>query len=322
MLLDRPAATRRAPAQYSRRICPKLDNCLNIVRPAEFAPALSRLQRRGPTIKLGAMTAQLPLLVFTDLDGTLLCHETYSWTDARPALSALKRTGAGVVLASSKTAPEMAPLRADMGLTEWPAIVENGSGILPPQTLGTAQASEYEAIRAALDNLPTEMREKFLGFGDMSVAQVCDATGLPAADAALARRRSYSEPGLWRGSDDERTIFMDALARNRITAREGGRFLTLSFGQTKADRMAEITAQYAPRHTIALGDAPNDVEMLEAADYAVIVGNPHHTPLPLLQGEPSDRVIRTQRPGPEGWNAAVLELIGRLQLDKGEHGDG
>lgn len=30
-------------------------------------------------------------LVFTDLDGTLLDHDTYSWEAARPALDRLKR---------------------------------------------------------------------------------------------------------------------------------------------------------------------------------------------------------------------------------------
>lgn len=30
-----------------------------------------------------------PLLVFTDLDGTLLDHESYDWSPARPALNRL-----------------------------------------------------------------------------------------------------------------------------------------------------------------------------------------------------------------------------------------
>ena len=48
----------------------------------------------------------VPLLVFTDLDGMLIGHETYSWEAARPALNPLRTIGAGTVLASSKTAPE------------------------------------------------------------------------------------------------------------------------------------------------------------------------------------------------------------------------
>jgi len=78
------------------------------------------------------MTAQLPLLVFTDLDGTLLSHADYRWDAARPALDRLASLGAGVVMASSKTACEGAAWRQDIGLQRWPAIVENGAGVLEP----------------------------------------------------------------------------------------------------------------------------------------------------------------------------------------------
>ena len=84
------------------------------------------------------MPSSLPLLVFTDLDGTLLDHESYSWSPARPALDALRELGAGLVLASSKTAAEIAPLREAVGFTTWPAIVENGAGTLEPGEDGSA----------------------------------------------------------------------------------------------------------------------------------------------------------------------------------------
>jgi mannosyl-3-phosphoglycerate phosphatase len=76
--------------------------------------------------------------------------------------------------------------------------------------------------------------------------------------------------------------------------------------------MAEIVAQYRPRRTLALGDAPNDIEMLEAADRGVIVANPHGTPLAPLPGEADGRISRTSKPGPEGWNAAVCAVLSGL----------
>ena len=90
--------------------------------------------------------------------------------------------------------------------------------------------------------------------------------------------------------------------------------LTLSFGQTKADRMAELIAEYQPAHTVALGDAPNDVEMLQTADTGVIVANPHRKALPALKGEETGAIIRTALPGPQGWNAAILGLLIDLNL--------
>lgn len=261
------------------------------------------------------MRARLPLLVFSDLDGTLLSHVDYSWEAARPALDVLADLGAGVVLASSKTAAEMTVLRDAIGLTDWPAIVENGSGLLAPKEKPKEPADDYSKIRAALAEIPESVSAPFRGFGDMDAAEVASVTGLPPADAARAKARRFSEPGIWSGTDAEKNAFLIALSAHLISAREGGRFLTLSFGQTKACRMAEITAEFAPQHTIALGDAPNDAEMLEAADYGVVVANPHRAPLRPLANENTDRIIRTTLPGPAGWNAAVLALVDRLNLN-------
>ncbi|MCR9123243.1 MAG: HAD-IIB family hydrolase [Phyllobacteriaceae bacterium] len=254
-----------------------------------------------------------PLIVFTDLDGTLLDHGTYDWRPAEPALAALREQSVPLILASSKTAAEMAPLRAELGFAHCPSIVENGAGILPAD--GTQQGAgdtRYSALRAALDRVPADLRRHFSGFGDMGVAGIMDATGLPEDAARLAADRRFSEPGLWAGTDEDMARFTDALAALGGQARSGGRFVTLSFGGTKAGRMAEITDALfdgVQPFTVALGDAPNDTEMLLAADRAFIVANPHGTPLPPLAGEDDGTITRTAEPGPAGWNAAVLSVL-------------
>ena len=81
--------------------------------------------------------------------------------------------------------------------------------------------------------------------------------------------------------------------------------------------MAALTDGFGARHTLALGDAPNDIEMLQAADFGVIIANPHRNPLPPMPGEGTGRITRTTLAGPAGWNTAVLDLIARLNLNKG-----
>jgi mannosyl-3-phosphoglycerate phosphatase len=54
--------------------------------------------------------------------------------------------------------------------------------------------------------------------------------------------------------------------------------------------------------------------MLEAVDFGIIVANPDKRPLPLLEGEKAGRITRTTLAGPEGWNAAVLERLTRLDF--------
>ena len=269
----------------------------------------------GIAIK-GGMNATLPLMVFSDLDGTLIDHHSYTWAPAQQAIAALKQIGAAVVLASSKTAFEIDILRAEMGLTQWPAIVENGAGMLAANTAPDEGAGDYDALRAILADVPDALRRQFTGFGDMTPQEVSKHTGLAEDSAVLARKRAFSEPGLWQGTDDAKEEFLTALAAQGVRAQQGGRFLTLSFGATKADQMGVLKERYQPRTTIALGDAPNDVDMLENADFGVVVANPTRAPLGVLKGEAEGRIMRTKDAGPTGWNRAVMDVIARLNLNK------
>ena len=249
------------------------------------------------------------MIVFTDLDGTLLDHETYSAQAARPALDHLKARGIPVIPATSKTAAELDPLMKELGLTG-PAIVENGAGLVMPGQSGESYDT-YAAIRTALDALPSRLRTPFSGFGDLTDAGVAAMTGLDLDAARRARTRQFSEPGIFAGPPDAQAEFLDTLGASGIHGVAGGRFLTLSFGATKADRMAEVIAQVgATTPVVALGDAPNDIALLQAADIGIVVANPAHPPLPAMEGERDGRIRRTILPGPAGWNAAILHIVG------------
>lgn len=249
------------------------------------------------------MTRAPDLLVFSDLDGTLLDHHDYSWAAAKPGLQRLSDLKAGLVLASSKTAAEILPLRQELGLFRMPAIVENGSGILWPDQPNSGETC-YAKLRASLAELP----KGFEGFGDMSDSEIANLTGLDPQQASLARQRRFSEPGLWTGSTSGLEAFLAAAQEHGLHARQGGRFLTLSFGSTKADAMREVISHFTPRLTIALGDAPNDREMLELADHGVVVHNPHSAGISQFPSDTEAHILRTKQAGPQGWSDAILAL--------------
>ena len=256
------------------------------------------------------------LLVFSDLDGTLLDHETYSYAPALPAIAQIKARGGLLILASSKTAAEILALHQELDLGDTPMIVENGAACIDAAAVGT-QDADYRAIRQVLRSLDAPFR----GFGDMSVEEVSRQTGLDMAAAKRAKARQFSEPGLWDGDAGQQAAFLAALARHGIAARQGGRYLTLSFGATKADQMQLLRKKHAPCFTVALGDAPNDIEMIAAADRGVIIRNDHSPHLPTLPNEL--QVLRTDLPGPEGWCAAMLQILSEWdQHQKGTASNG
>ncbi|MEM6587868.1 MAG: HAD hydrolase family protein [Pseudomonadota bacterium] len=260
------------------------------------------------------MTDLRDVLVITDLDGTLLDHATYAWAAATPALDLLRMSGAGLILASSKTAAEIAPLRDEIGFTDWPSIVENGSGLLGAE----AGNETYMRLRRAIKDLP----QGFHGFGDMDAQEVSERTGLSLEAAERAKTRQYSEPGLWTGAPDDLRGFIEAATTAELTAQQGGRFVSLSFGGTKAQRAKELIRRLAPAHTIILGDAPNDAGMLDLADSGVIVANPASGEMPRLPVEDTGRIRRTQKPGPAGWSDAVLDIVQELEDRKDKRANG
>lgn len=283
---------------------------------------LSGHRRHGYALKVDTerrplISRQTPLIVFSDLDGTLLDHKTYAFEPAKPALQKIRNTDSVLVLASSKTAAEISDIRQKLGVEHCPAIVENGAGILEAgQSLSSLSDEIYMDIRSVLDRTPAELRVKFEGFGDCTADSVSQITGLSVEAARHAKMRCFSEPGRWSGGTDELDAFLQYLASFGLSARRGGRFMTLSFGATKADQMFEIASRFAPAPTLALGDAPNDIEMLESANYAVIIKNSGGTEIPILRSEPAGGVTRTTDEGPVGWNTEVLDLMQRLAIGR------
>jgi len=257
------------------------------------------------------------LIVFTDLDGTLLDHETYSHAAALPALNRLKQLEIPLILASSKTAAEIIPLRAELGFSRCEAIVENGAGVLEASSDDQSSGEGYQRIRQILDRLPPGLRIQYRGFSDWSAEEVSGRTGLSLAQAQMAKQRRFSEPGLWLGNEADREKFVAAINAHGLSALQGGRFMTLSFGGNKAERMVEIARRYSAvagnPFTVALGDAENDVAMIERARLGVIIPNPAHGGIARLDGEATGRIIRAPSAGPEGWNQVILSLLDKWQ---------
>ena len=59
----------------------------------------------------------LPVIVLTDLDGTLLDHHDYSTSAARAALNFLQQHHVPLIFNTSKTQPEVIQLRRQMANT-------------------------------------------------------------------------------------------------------------------------------------------------------------------------------------------------------------
>jgi mannosyl-3-phosphoglycerate phosphatase len=262
-------------------------------------------------------------LIFTDLDGTLL-DEKYSWAAASPALDLLAREGLPWVMVSSKTRAEMEEIRADLGHVH-PFIVENGGAAFIPRGYFGATAPDavirdgYEVLEwgTPYARLVRCLREAAAmthcavrGFAEMSVAEVSAETGLSETQAARAKQREYDEPFI-AGDEDRLPALRDAIARAGYGWTWGGRFHHIFGKNDKANAVEALIwlyeRQFGPVTTIGLGDSLNDAGFLRMMRQPVVIASRQRaTPAELeIPG-----ALRTARPGPDGWNEAVLELLG------------
>jgi len=252
------------------------------------------------------------LIIFTDLDGTLLDHHSYSWQAARPALQGLRERQIPLILCTSKTAAEVSQLHAELELTT-PFIIENGAGIIlnPADNSAHFFGTPYAELVDLMQQLRRKRGYLFSGFSDMSTSDVVAATGLAAEQAALAKQRLCSEPIRWQDDDAALSEFQQDLASHDLQLLRGGRFYhVLSSQADKGTALRWLLAHYPGKqncrwYSVALGDGPNDQSMLEAADLAVVI--------PSASGfapKPGNiTVIYAEEAGPVGWNRTLLEVL-------------
>jgi mannosyl-3-phosphoglycerate phosphatase len=269
----------------------------------------------------------------TDLDGTLLDHDTYSWEPAAPALAALARLRLPVVLCSSKTLAEMEELQRELAM-DAPMIAENGAVVTLPARFpgplpagGRARGSfrayglapELAEILPVLHGMRREQGLAFAGFSDWDEDEVAARTGLPIHRARQAKRRSATEPILWTGDREGLARFRERLQGRGLSLVQGGRFQHVSAGADKGRALGWLRERYAQAWpgartvVVALGDSPNDASMLSSADVAVVV--PAREPRSFSVTAP--KVVRPERPGPAGWCVAVLDILGQRSSEAG-----
>lgn len=262
------------------------------------------------------------LLVFSDMDGSLLDHDDYSYEPARPWLAELAQRQIPLIPATSKTRVEVEVLREQLGI-QHPFIVENGAAVFvprgyfpsqPPATIELGSYWVYEAGRPrehwlrVLEGLWPVFPDEFDYFFRAGTAGIAAMTGLSLNEAAQANQREYSEPVEWLGTPARREEFVKALRERGAFVLQGGRFLTLTGDCDKGRALSwlrDIYRQAHPGrvcHELAIGDSGNDCAMLEVAETALLVRSPVHD-FPALTRQ--EGVLRSTGYGPAGWAEGV-----------------
>ncbi len=270
------------------------------------------------------------LVLFTDLDGSLLDNVTHSFEPARAALELLRALSIPLVLVSSKTQSEIEEVRARLD-SRAPFVVENGGAVFVPyryfgDSFGKVMAragyeviefgTPYARLRSALSDISAKTGVELRGFGDMTPEELAERTGLSRQAALLAKQRAYDEPFLIGGPSSATSRVLRGIGDQELRWTRAGRFHHLT-GRNDKGMACQLLAHWyrrkwfhdSARHdvvTVGVGDSLSDVPMLEQVDIPILVQRADGT---------YDKDVRVRNlthangPGPVGWSLAVSDLL-------------
>lgn len=266
-------------------------------------------------------TKDIKIVVFSDLDGTLL-DEKYDYQRSKPIIGQLLFLNVSIVLCSSKTKAEIEFYRKELGIDD-PFISENGSAIFIPRgyfqfdysftrqtkkynviELGTA----YSVVRKKLDKVKKSIGAKIVGFGDMTEEEIAEDSGLPLELAKLAKKRHYDEP--FRMMEGNGNKVLNSIVAEGLRYTKGGKYFHITGNSDKGKAAGILKGLYARGFselvTFGLGDSPNDLSMLEVVDVPIPVRETScETKFSVVWKELFDRIREVMSPFPKSLSQKV-----------------
>ena len=265
------------------------------------------------------------LIIFTDLDGTLLDHNTYSYQEAVPALDKIKKESIPLILASSKTKNEMRSLQSELSIDSFPFIVENGSAVYSPFKLKNTEIRYKETgdlycyqlgklvseIRDTLQKISVKYGYKIKGFHNSDKKEIIRRTNLSESQVKYAMDREFTIPLFYDKNSEE--ILLNEVKNFNLQITYGGRFIHLTGLSDKGRALKLIKSEYRNYRTVALGDTLNDQKMLEAADIPVLIKRYNDQ---FDERVKIKNILKPEGIGPAGWNKAILHILNNGELNE------
>ena len=258
------------------------------------------------------------ILIFTDLDGTLLNRDTFKFDGIKNFLNELKSKNIVIIPNSSKTEDEIIEFNKEANL-EFPFISENGSIIHNLNFLSNEfpdkimLAKNIHEIQNIFDkNINQEFKSKCKVISSLTMLEQTQIFGLPANKLEKVFKRSCTIPVKFEGNNEEKLSLKSILLKIGLDFKDGGRVLNLGDRVNKADAMKKIIKMLKKKFnskpkTIAVGDNHNDLEMLKNSDIPCLVKNDKFISKDLQ----IKNLIISKQSAPEGWEEVV-----KLALEK------
>ena len=264
------------------------------------------------------------ILIFTDLDGSLLNHSNFEFYTIKPFILKCLRNNIRIIPNTSKTKNEVEFFSEQLGV-DIPFIVENGSAIhnldlvcshfdknIKSLILSRTANEIFEIFN---NKVPLSLRNQCLFLKDMNASKQSKVLGLNGEQLTSALNRLYSIPLIFNGPIEIKNELISIFNDLDIKLHEGGRVINICDNCSKGDamkiilkKMENIKKKY---HSIVIGDSPNDISMLALSNQPCVVPLPNQENLKKIKLK---KVIRANQVAPDGWKEVVLKSLDRINF--------
>ena len=265
------------------------------------------------------MCPKKKILIFTDLDGSLLDKETFKFDIIKDYFKELVRNGIIIIPNSSKTEAELLDFNEENNL-DLSFIAENGSSIhrlnkihqnLPDKIIISRTIDEIRNIYE--ENISLDFENKITHILELEREKQQKILGLPLDKIKLAIKRDHSIPIKFNGTESEKNEFTKILKNSGLTIQTGGRIMNVCDNVNKSKAMSRALQLIRKQLddeiiTIGVGDNENDIEMIKQTDYPCLVKNEDFDSS-LIN---IDNLIKSDEPSPKGWSDVIKTALQKI----------
>lgn len=257
------------------------------------------------------------IIIFTDLDGTLLDKTKFHFRQAKKYINELISKNIIIIPISSKTEKEIRLFLREIK-HNLPFVTENGSEIynlnllkktFPRKiTLARDKLKIYEIFNKKIDPQILENCEFVF---KMTKRKQTKILGLKGKKLNASLHRKFTFPFIFRGSKFKKNKLLKDTNKMGLNILEGGRVMSLGDKIDKGyavNKILKLTRNKLKSkiHTIAVGDNSNDLSMLNVSEYPCVIGNKN------LKIKNKNKSFSSDY-APLGWKIAVKKAINKIE---------
>ncbi len=266
------------------------------------------------------MKQKKQIIIFTDLDGSLLNKDTFKFDEIEDYFRELVSKGVKIIPNSSKTEAELSDFNKQYNLN-LSFIAENGSSIHGlnlinehlPNFISMSRTLEkiYEIYN---QNIPSDLKQKIILISELNYKEQEKIFGLPLNKIKLAMKRKHSIPIKFDGSEIEKNELIKVINDAGLTVQTGGRIMNICDNVNKSKATVKTLKLISNEIkndiiTIGVGDNQNDVDMLKETDYSCLVKNDSFDSS-LINIE---NLIKSSKLSPLGWADVIKTAIQKIE---------